>query len=143
MISDLYPNDTVILQDNAPCHNAKETMAWLEGEEMLLMNWLASSPDLNPIENVWGLLKERLNRRGERPVTEATMIKAIQEEWDRLTDEKILNIIHSMPARVHAVVDAEGGHTRWYLNCFCMDLFCYIDPPFHLYTSAVPIEPFS
>ena len=52
------------MQDNAPVHIARLVQDWLRewtsqnGVE--LMDWPAMSPDLNPIENVWALLKENI-----------------------------------------------------------------------------------
>ena len=77
------------------------------------MEWPASSPDLNPIENVWRLLKARLRKRANRPHTSEAMKHAIQEEWEALRLEDYLHYIRSMPERVQAVIAARGGHTKW------------------------------
>ncbi|KAI5086608.1 hypothetical protein C0J45_23324, partial [Silurus meridionalis] len=49
----LSPNQpAVFMQDNAPCHTAKQVKQFLETENIEIMTWPAQSPDLNPIENL-------------------------------------------------------------------------------------------
>lgn len=75
--------------------------------------WPASSPDLNPIENAWNLLKNRINQRDPRPRGVQGMREAITAEWDALTEDEILEYVDSMPERIAAVIEAGGGHTKW------------------------------
>jgi len=44
----------------------------------------AASPDLNPIEDVWPIMKQRIKARDRFPGTVQEMCKAVQEEWDEL-----------------------------------------------------------
>ena len=44
-------------QDNAPIHNAKGMRGFLDREGIEVFGWRAKSPDLNPIENLWGRMK--------------------------------------------------------------------------------------
>ena len=41
-------------QDNATAHTAKVVKTWLAANVKLLEDWPANSPDLSPIENLWG-----------------------------------------------------------------------------------------
>ena len=58
----LYPDQEpfIFMQDNASPHTARITKAWLQENRIRTLDWPPYSPDLNPIENVWGLLKKRL-----------------------------------------------------------------------------------
>ena len=49
---------------------------------------LPNSPDLNPIETIWRIIKQRLKSRGVI-FEEAILRRAIQEEWDKITIEEI------------------------------------------------------
>ena len=49
----------VFMQDDALSHTAKSVKTFLSAENVTVMEWLAQSSDMNPIENVWKLLNER------------------------------------------------------------------------------------
>ena len=48
---------SVFMQDIAPCHTAKSVMTFLSEKDVTVMEWPAQIPDMNPIKNVWKLLK--------------------------------------------------------------------------------------
>ena len=48
------------MQDNAPCHTAKKVKKFVSDHNLPLLPWPGNSPDLNPIENVWHVLKTKL-----------------------------------------------------------------------------------
>ena len=62
------------------------------------MKWPANSPDLNPIENVWRLLKYRIGKRFPR--TDAEVRQFLEEEWAKLTVDDFVHYIRSMPERI-------------------------------------------
>ena len=59
-LKEWFPNEHpfVFMQDGAPCHTAKLIKAFLLKEKIPLLPWPGNSPDMNPIENVWALLKK-------------------------------------------------------------------------------------
>ncbi len=57
--------DFIFQQDLAPVHTAKSTKSWLNDHGVGVLDWPANSPDLNPIENLWGIVKRKM--RNKRP----------------------------------------------------------------------------
>ncbi len=51
--------DFIFQQDLAPAHTAKGTKSWFNGHGVTVFDWPANSPDLNPIENLGLLSRER------------------------------------------------------------------------------------
>ncbi len=52
--------DFFFQEDLAPAHTAKSTKSWLNDHGVGVLDWPANSPDLNPIENLCGIVKRKL-----------------------------------------------------------------------------------
>ena len=46
--------------DWAPCYSAKKVKKVLRENDIKVLEWPGNSPDLNPIENLWGIIKYKL-----------------------------------------------------------------------------------
>lgn len=104
---------TVFQQDGAPCHRAAIVTRWLRQQGIeTLEPWPGSSPDLNPIENLWMYLKQKVS---ELNVTsEQELIKAIKEIWVKeVTVQYCDSLVKSMPDRIKAVLKNKGRHTKY------------------------------
>lgn len=66
----------------------------------------ANSPDLNPIEGVWRIIKQRVKKRKAK--NEQELRQYIEEEWEKLTIQEINNLILSMEDRVNQCIEREG-----------------------------------
>jgi hypothetical protein len=73
----------------------------------------SSSPDLNPIENVWSVIKQRIKACSMFPSTIEEMKVAVQEEWDRLQPADFNKYIDSMPERLQQLKERRGMQTQY------------------------------
>lgn len=114
-IATWYPNheSCVFMQDSAPCHTALSIRKFLMEKNIPLLPWPGNSPDLNPIENLWSIVKRRI--RSENITTKLQLIDRLISVWHR--DEEVQKIcisaIESMPRRINAVINAKGGPTKY------------------------------
>jgi transposase len=98
-------------QDNAPAHVSRKTTEFFKGHRIKLLQWPPNSPDINPIENAWSLLKSRIDIRCPKPLEELEAIAS--EEWSRIPSSFFENLIGSMPRRIAQVIERDGGKTDY------------------------------
>ena len=70
-----------------------------------------NSPDLKPIENVWGLVKIAVEIR--RPNNLVDFKEIIQEIWDNLPQTYIVDLFRSMPCRMEQCIERAGDDTKY------------------------------
>lgn len=112
-IDDLVQDrDAFIFQhDGAACHTAKATKTWLSNQSINTMEWPSSSPDMNPIESLWGIMKRRLRANPQRTIPE--LRQKIQEIWDSIGSSECERLLDSMPTRISALIAAKGDVTKY------------------------------
>lgn len=75
-------------------------------------NWSSNSPDLNPIENVWRILKSRVKRH--KCTTPEQLRKAIEQEWKNITLEEINECILGSPNGKKDARGVKKGKPNWH-----------------------------
>ncbi|GFW18464.1 transposable element Tcb2 transposase [Trichonephila clavipes] len=100
----------VFMDDNATCHRTLVVQDCLDSEGIQRLVWPARSPDLNPIENVWDALGRQVAGRNYPPTNKNTLIRALTEEWDKLPQQLLDNVVQSMVRRVEYCITLHGGH---------------------------------
>ena len=113
------------MHDLAPCHKAKVVSQFLESNQVNVLPWPGNSPDLNPIENIWGIVKERISQQ-TNITTKNLLIASITCTWFRDEEfyEKLQWSIGSMPRRLQKVLKPKVvTHLINETNCM---LICYM-----------------
>lgn len=104
-------DEFVFQQVGASCHTAKITKKWFDDNRIEVLDWPSSSPDLNPIENIWAIMKRRLRNDPQRTVQG---LKAkIQEIWDSITPSECQYLVNTMNKRLNAVIKNKGDVTQF------------------------------
>ncbi len=77
------------------------------------MEWPSMSPDLNPIEHLWGILNWKVEERKVSNIHQRRDV--FMEEWKRTPVATCEALVNSMPKRVKAVLENNGGYilTLW------------------------------
>jgi hypothetical protein len=102
------------VEDQAPVHGTKRMLMEVKATLGIPLHPRPPcSPDLNPIENVWRIMKQRIKARRDFPNTVAKMRIAVQEEWDRLEPRDWNGLIDSMPDRICQVQQRMGMQTQY------------------------------
>ncbi len=102
--------DFIFQQDLAPAHTAKGTKSWFNDHGVTVLDWPANSPDLNPIENLWGIVKRKM--RDTRPNNADELKATVKETWASIPPQQCHKLITSMPRRIEAVIKAKGAPTK-------------------------------
>lgn len=108
----LFGTNTWYFQhDNDPKHTSKIVQTYLDRKDTSVLKWPPYSPDLNPIENLWHIMKNRIEKRDEK--TEEEFLQELQTIWNNIPAQTLRNLIDSMRDRCEEVIKAKGYPTRY------------------------------
>lgn len=105
--------DMLVVEDGALRHRSKVASAARSELAIKQLTHPPKSPDLNPIEPVWHILKTRIAATPESGNSLEKLWEAAQEAWNGITEADIAKFTGTMDDRVRAVQDANGWHTRY------------------------------
>jgi transposase len=111
---------SIFQQDNASTHTAQIVREFVADLGREIMIWPPCSPDLNPIENLWTLLKQKIYEirpdilyMPNNDTTLAILIDTAKEAWQQIDLSILENLSESMPRRVQAIIASNGWYTKY------------------------------
>jgi transposase len=93
-------------QDNDPKHTSRLATEFVKENIPMVMDWPSNSPDLNPIENLWGIVKNNVERRMPKNLGELESFMV--EEWNRIPESMLINLVGSMKRRCELIIEKNG-----------------------------------
>ena len=112
---DLYPEGCFLQQDNHPSHTGDDVWRYLNSPECDVIKdvieWPGYSPDFNPMENLWGVLKGNIRKR--QPQTLEELEDMVIEEWEGLNDAYVQNLCSSIYNRIEICIENEGDRINY------------------------------
>jgi hypothetical protein len=105
--------EPIFQQDLDPKHTSAVAMKYLTNKEFTVLDWVAQSPDMNPIENAWKHLKDAIFVRADKATCLQDVFDIVKEEWEKLSLDYFQKLIKSMPNRVEALYQARGRSTKY------------------------------
>lgn len=111
----LHEENFIYQQDNCPVHTANVVETWFRDRNIQVLPWPSNSPDINPIENIWGRLVKIIYQRNWRPRNAEELSEAIERALDILSEEEhyFQNLSYSMPRRLQLVLDNNGEPIKY------------------------------
>lgn len=105
-------NASFFMQDGAPCHTCAAVVGWLRDCQVdFYDDWPGNSPDLNPIENLWALMKRKLRKcdTSTIPKLEAALLRI----WRDFDPSLLKNLADSAPERLKKCLKRRGMPTKY------------------------------
>ena len=105
------PNNWILQEDNDPKHKCRRATEWKAEKGVQILPWPASSPDQNPIENVWSILEMQISEKKIRTIR--GLRQEVQKAWNALPTELAAKLVDSMKNRVKCLIANNGDYTLY------------------------------
>ena len=108
-----YGINMTLMQDNAPCHKTKLINDFLETSRIPTLDWPPQSPDMNPIENLWAIIKARRQKKFGILKSKIELVEQVFEIWEEIDGELLDSLSDSIENRLREVIRLGGRPTKY------------------------------
>jgi len=102
----IYTDNFIFQQDNSPVHTSIKIKHFFKKFNIKIIKFPAKSPDLNPIENLWHIIKHNMSKLSN--VTNDNFVEKIRICCNNIDYSIIFNTISSMHIRIIKVISNNG-----------------------------------
>ena len=95
--------DWILVKDNNSKHKSKIAQRWKAENNVKNLPWPAMSPNRNPIENVWQVLKMKLCKKKIHLLY--SLVIELHREWSNLSNELAHNLVASINKHVLSLIE--------------------------------------
>jgi len=108
VVQQVYGPNFMLQQDNAPIHVSRHAKEMFDRNKVDLMRWPPLSPDLSPVENLFGILSRMVYEGGRQYHSEESLWQALQQAGTKIPIETYKTLAQSVPKWVSQMVRAGG-----------------------------------
>jgi transposase len=98
-------------QDNDPKHTSNISKQFINNKVPRLLEWPSNSPDVNPVENVWSIVKRKVEKRKPKNIDELELF--LCEEFKNVDINSVMNIVMSMKKRCLSLIESKGERIKY------------------------------
>ena len=99
------------MQDGDPAHRSRVVKRWLKDNHVPMLECNRNSPDLNPIENAWNYMKNKVHEAHSTNIQ--TLMEVLMKLWVPKYAEYFWEFAESIPNILHNVIKAKGHMTKY------------------------------
>ena len=109
----ILPPDFIFQQDNATPHVCRHTKEFLENRRIKVLSWPPQSPDLSPIEDIWGIMSEKVYKNGKTYQNVEELWYAVVGAFFQIPQETFQKLYQSMYTRLINVLESGGKRIKY------------------------------
>lgn len=99
-------NKFIFQQHNDPKHTSKLAMDFFKDKNVELLPWPAQSPDMDPIENQWGIVKSEVNDLASKNKDELKDV--MNKSWNKIKLDVTIKLVESFQKRAMALLVSQS-----------------------------------